>query len=94
LLKLGFDTACLRITSRTNPSATSPELAKRYPLAMISPPTRNFLNSSFANIASLKTIDTAQRVEMHPDDAAARGIADGGLVRVFNDRGAFEATRT
>ena len=25
---------------------------------------------------------------MHPDDAAARGIADGDVVRVFNDRGA------
>ena len=25
---------------------------------------------------------------MHPDDAAARGIADGQTVRVFNDRGA------
>jgi anaerobic selenocysteine-containing dehydrogenase len=26
---------------------------------------------------------------LHPSDAGARGIADGALVRVFNDRGAF-----
>jgi len=91
LLKLGFDP--LPTYHAPNESvATSPELAKRYPLAMISPPTRNFLNSSFANIPSLKTIDTEQRIEMHPADAVARGIADGGRVRVFNDRGAFEAT--
>ena len=29
-----------------------------------------------------------QPITIHPDDAAARGIADGDLVRVFNDRGA------
>ena len=29
--------------------------------------------------------------EIHPEDAAARGIADGQMVRVFNDRGSFRA---
>jgi anaerobic selenocysteine-containing dehydrogenase len=28
-------------------------------------------------------------LELHSDDAAARGIADGDTVRVFNDRGSF-----
>ncbi len=32
-----------------------------------------------------------ERVVIHPDDAAARGIADGDLVRVFNTRGAARA---
>ena len=73
-------------------AATSPERAKRFPLAFISPPTRNFLNSSFANIDSLKTVDTSQRVELHPSEARQRGIADGETVRVYNDRGAFAAT--
>ncbi len=31
-------------------------------------------------------------LEMHPDDAAARGIADGQMVSVFNGRGRFRAT--
>ena len=68
-------------------AASAPALAARYPLAMISPPARNFLNSSFANVKSLRDIEGEPRLEMHPDDAVARGISDGGLVRVFNDRG-------
>ncbi|WP_235578369.1 molybdopterin-dependent oxidoreductase [Pseudorhodoferax sp. Leaf267] len=60
-----------------------------YPLAMISPPARNFLNSSFVNVTSLRAIEGEQLLEIHPDDAAARGIADGGIVRVFNARGAY-----
>ena len=59
----------------------------RLPLAMISPPARNFLNSSFVNVASLRAIEEHPLVEMHPDDAAGRGILDGQRVRVFNDRG-------
>jgi anaerobic selenocysteine-containing dehydrogenase len=72
-------------------AASAPELSRRYPLAFISPPARNFLNSSFANIDVLKALETAQRVDLHPDDAAPRGIADGDTVRVHNDRGAFTA---
>ena len=60
----------------------------RYPLAMISPPARNFLNSSFVNVKSLRDIEGEPLVELHADDAQTRGIADGDVVRVFNDRGA------
>ena len=66
---------------------TAPELAARYPLAMISPPARNFLNSSFVNVKSLRAIEREPLLEIHPDDANPRGIADGAMVRVFNDRG-------
>jgi anaerobic selenocysteine-containing dehydrogenase len=59
----------------------------QHPLAMISPPARNFLNSTFVNVKTLRHIEGRPTLEMHPDDAAARGIADGDLVRVFNDRG-------
>ena len=60
-----------------------------YPLAMISPPARNFLNSSFVNVTSLRAIEGEQLLEIHPVDAAARGIADGSTVRVFNGRGSY-----
>ncbi|MEY8876117.1 MAG: molybdopterin-dependent oxidoreductase [Leptothrix sp. (in: b-proteobacteria)] len=72
--------------------ASAPELAARYPLAMISPPARHFLNSTFVNVKSLRDIEGEPRVEVHPDDAAARGLADRAAVRVFNDRGSYHAT--
>jgi anaerobic selenocysteine-containing dehydrogenase len=71
---------------------SSPQLAARYPLAMISPPARNFLNSSFVNVKSLRDIEGEPIVEMHADDAGPRGIASGMTVRVFNDRGEYRCT--
>nr|WHW29561.1 putative oxidoreductase, molybdopterin-binding [uncultured bacterium] len=65
----------------------NPELAARLPLAMISPPARNFLNSSFVNMKSLRAIEGRPVLEIHAADAAPRGIEDGQRVRVFNDRG-------
>lgn len=70
-------------------TASAPELAARYPLAMISPPARHFLNSSFVNVESLRAAEKEPRLEMHPADAAARGITQGAEVRVFNDRGEY-----
>ncbi len=66
---------------------SAPALARRFPLAMISPPPRNFLNSTFVNVRSLRAIEGEPMLEIHADDAAPRGIADGTMVRVFNDRG-------
>jgi anaerobic selenocysteine-containing dehydrogenase len=56
---------------------------------MISPPARHFLNSSFVNVRSLRAIEGEPMLELHPDDAAARGIAGGAMVEVFNDRGRY-----
>jgi anaerobic selenocysteine-containing dehydrogenase len=69
---------------------TRSELASRFPLAMISPPARHFLNSSFVNVASLRAFEGEPWLDIHPDDAAARGIAEGSYVRVFNERGSLE----
>ena len=68
---------------------SAPELARRFPLAMISPPARNFLNSTFVNVKSLRAIEHEPILEIAADDAGARGIADGDTVRVFNDRGDY-----
>jgi anaerobic selenocysteine-containing dehydrogenase len=64
-------------------------LAQRFPLAFISPPARHFLNSSFANLARFREFEREPHLDLHPDDAAARGIRDGDRVRVFNDRGSY-----
>jgi anaerobic selenocysteine-containing dehydrogenase len=69
----------------------APELAARFPLAMISPPARNFLNSSFVNVESLRSTEGEPHVDIHPADAQARQIADGEIVRIYNDRGSMQA---
>jgi len=76
-----------------NPPAESPSsnprLAAKYPLNFLSPPVRNFLNSSFANMKRFRDAEGEPSLELHSVDAAARGIRDGDAVRVFNDRGSF-----
>jgi anaerobic selenocysteine-containing dehydrogenase len=69
---------------------TRSDQARRYPLAMISPPARNFLNSSFVNVESLRAAEGEPWLDLHPHDAISRGIEDGSYVRVFNDRGSME----
>jgi len=69
--------------------SSNPQLASRYPLSFLSPPVRNFLNSSFANLPRFRAAEGEPSLELHSDDAAKRGIADGDAVRVFNDRGSF-----
>jgi anaerobic selenocysteine-containing dehydrogenase len=69
--------------------ASNPALGARYPLGMISPPARNFLNSSFVNVQSLRDTEGSPKLDMHPADALARGIESGDTVRVFNDRGSM-----
>lgn len=68
---------------------SAPQLAKDYPLAFISPPARNFLNSSFANLEFALQEAREPYLDIHPQDAAARGIAEGDAVRIYNGRGAF-----
>ena len=70
------------------PADTHPD----YPLAMISPPSRHFLNSTFVNVKSLRDMEGQPWLEMHPSDAQARGLSDGQSVAVFNDRGRYECS--
>jgi anaerobic selenocysteine-containing dehydrogenase len=71
------------------PNYETPQPGDAYPLAMISPPARNFLNSTFVNVKSLRDIEGEPLLEMHADDAAARQIVEGDTVRVFNSRGSY-----
>jgi anaerobic selenocysteine-containing dehydrogenase len=86
--QLGFDPLPTYTPPRENVHS-NPALARRYPLALISPPCRDFLNSSFANLPFALASAREPRLDIHPDDAAPRGIASGDRVRVFNDRGSF-----
>ncbi|PJC11462.1 MAG: molybdopterin oxidoreductase [Comamonadaceae bacterium CG_4_9_14_0_8_um_filter_60_18] len=71
------------------PNHEAANTSARYPLAMISPPARNFLNSSFVNVKGLRESEGEPLLEMHSADAAARHINDGDTVRVFNARGDY-----
>ncbi len=64
-------------------------MSSDFPLAMISPPARNFLNSTFVNVTSLRNVEIEPVLEMHADDAAPRGITSGAVVNVFNQRGSY-----
>ena len=68
-----------------------PDLVARYPLTLISSPAHTFLNTTFANITSLRRQAREPEVLLHPADAERRGIAAGSRVTVRNDRGAFAA---
>jgi anaerobic selenocysteine-containing dehydrogenase len=70
---------------------TKPELAAKFPLQLLTPPAPQFLNSTFANLEAARKGAGERTLEIHPTDATARGIADGALVSVFNDRGRFQA---
>lgn len=70
---------------------TNPELAAKYPLQLLTPPAAPFLNSTFVNIEFHRKNAGERTLEIHPADAAARGIADGQMVSVFNGRGRFHA---
>lgn len=70
---------------------TRPDLAAKYPLQLLTPPSPPFLNSTFVNVDVLRKSAGERTLEIHPEDAAARGIANGQMVSVFNGRGRFRA---
>jgi anaerobic selenocysteine-containing dehydrogenase len=89
----GFGTETGRVTLHADylPPAevADARLAERFPLAMITPKTHLFLNSTFANQRRQHSAQPAPEVVLSPVDAAARGVIDGTRVRVFNARGSF-----
>jgi anaerobic selenocysteine-containing dehydrogenase len=60
---------------------------EKYPLALISPSSERTINST---LGQLPRPDV--KLVMHPDDARPRGLADGDLVRIFNDLGEVHCT--
>jgi anaerobic selenocysteine-containing dehydrogenase len=70
---------------------SSPALAARFPLTLISSPAHQFLNSTFVNVDALRRGAREPECLLHPVDAERRGIGVGARVVVHNDRGAFTA---
>ncbi|MEW6074413.1 MAG: molybdopterin-dependent oxidoreductase [Planctomycetota bacterium] len=61
----------------------------RHPLALFSPATRQRISSTFGELHR-----GIVPVELHPADAAARGIGEGDVVRIWNDLGEVRTTAT
>ena len=61
-------------------------LVKKYPLQLITTHYWRRTNSKFDDIPWLRELE-AQAVSISSADARVRGIKDGNMVRVFNDRG-------
>lgn len=65
--------------------------APRFPYALMTPKVHTrFLNSSYSHLPKHGPLEGSPYVEVHADDAAALGLADGVSARVWNDRGAIE----
>jgi biotin/methionine sulfoxide reductase len=64
--------------------------AARFPLHLIAnqPATRLHSQLDFGATSQASKIKEREPVRIHPQDAASRGIADGDIVRLYNDRGA------
>jgi anaerobic selenocysteine-containing dehydrogenase len=71
--------------------ATNARLAAKYPLNIISPKSHAFLNSSYGNLPRQLHHAGEQFVLVNPKDALVRNVGEGSPVRIFNDRGSFEA---
>jgi anaerobic selenocysteine-containing dehydrogenase len=57
------------------------------PFLLVTGPNHSFINSTFGNQDRLKRLEKQPTVDMHAEDAAARGLQHGDRVRVWNDRG-------
>jgi anaerobic selenocysteine-containing dehydrogenase len=72
------------------PAANAPA-APAGSLHLLTPKSHGFINSEYANEPHKLRGQGGQFILLHPDDARARGIADGDRVRVHNARGEFPA---
>ncbi len=68
---------------------TSPDLFSKYPIYLLTPSAKSFLNSNFANISYSINQEERPTLELNIIDAEKRGINNGDPVRVFNERGEF-----
>jgi anaerobic selenocysteine-containing dehydrogenase len=86
LARQGHDSVPAFVPPRES-AAGDRDLASRYPLALLTPKHHTrFLNSSYTHLPKHGPREDGPFVEMDPVDAAARGVAEGDLVEVWNDR--------
>ena len=86
LVRMGQPALPTFVAPREGPHG-DPELVARYPLQLLTPKHHaRFLNSGYSHLPKHGPAEGGPFVELDPADAAARGIAEGDLARVWNDR--------
>ena len=90
LVRMGQPALPTFVAPREGPHG-DPELVARYPLQLLTPKHHaRFLNSGYSHLPKHGPAEGGPFVELDPADAAARGIAEGDLARVWNDRASLE----
>ena len=84
----GFDPIA-KFVAPTESRNGSTNGSRRYPLELLARKADNFLNSSFCNQPVVRDMECPGLLEIHPEDAEARGIGEGQTVRTYNDRGSI-----
>ncbi|HYI14824.1 MAG TPA: molybdopterin dinucleotide binding domain-containing protein, partial [Thermomicrobiales bacterium] len=89
----GYDDCAGHPTWYTRQEWLGGERAAQFPLLMIAnnPKTRLHSQLDVGEFSQASKIQGREPIRMRPDDAAQRGLSDGDVVRVYNDRGAFLA---
>ena len=85
MARLGFDP----LPNYTPCSDGAEACAKngKHPLQLLVPPAVHFLNTTFGAVEEQRRRMGRPILKIHPEDAKARGLQDGGGIRVFNERG-------
>ena len=66
------------------------ELARRFPLQLLTCKTRERIHSQFGNLSWIGEVERERVLDVHPLDAEIRGLGEGDLARLWNDRGEVE----
>lgn len=69
------------------PEGAESDLSDRYPLQLLTCKTRERIHSQFGNLASIQEVERPRVLDIHPEDAADRGLAEGDLATIRNSRG-------
>lgn len=89
--KLAEDNQALPTFDEPGEATTDNPLMKKYPLQFSTAHTKYRVHSQFTNAKWINQIDPGPRLEINPKDAKSRGLKNGDIVEVFNDRGSFKA---
>jgi anaerobic selenocysteine-containing dehydrogenase len=83
--KFEFGASSLGYTPPVESRLGDPLLRRQYPLELLSSKNDDSMNSTFGHREGVD--QQTSTVEIHPEDAASRGITETMQVRVFNQRG-------